>query len=170
MKVIAGPSLAIAVSSAGGLGFIGPGASPSDLESSLSLTSQLISSSPSLSKFAQETGTLPIGVGFQTWAGDLRVATQVLEKFKPSAVWLFAPRHGQKELDEWSRTIRDVRRGTKIWIQVPSVADAVTAAKSEERADVLVVQGADAGGRESLFHITFPFSYLLARAESLMAG
>ncbi|KAN0106063.1 inosine monophosphate dehydrogenase [Hyaloscypha variabilis] len=146
MKVIAGPKLAVAVSSAGGLGFIGPGASPSDLSPSLQEASNLISSSPSLSKIAKEEGLLPIGVGFQTWAGDLSVASQVLEKFKPSAVWLFAPRHGQKELDEWTKGIRSVSKGTKIWIQVPSVGDAVAAAESEERPDVLVVQGADAGG------------------------
>ena len=72
--------------------------------------------------------------------------SEVLEKFKPRAVWLFAPRHGQAELDEWAKRIREVSRETKIWIQVPSVADAVGAMKSEQKPDVLVVQGADAGG------------------------
>lgn len=90
---------------------------------------------------------LPIGVGFQTWAGDLNVASQVLEKFRPSAVWLFAPRHGQEELDEWARRVREVSRGTQIWIQVPSVGEAREAMGSEQRPDVLVVQGADAGGQ-----------------------
>ncbi|KAE9370818.1 2-nitropropane dioxygenase precursor [Stipitochalara longipes BDJ] len=146
MKIIAGPKLAVAVSAAGGLGFIGPGASPSDLSPTLQEAASLISSTPSLSKFAKDGGLLPIGVGFQTWAGDLGVASQILEKFKPSAVWLFAPRHGQKELGEWTARIRSVSQGTKIWIQVPSVGDAVAAAESVERPDVLVVQGADAGG------------------------
>lgn len=94
---------------------------------------------------------LPIGVGFQTWAGDLSVVEKVLEEFKPAAVWLFAPREGQKELDEWTRRIRAVSKGTQVWVQVPSVADAIAAAESRERPDVLVVQGADAGGRECFF-------------------
>jgi nitronate monooxygenase len=145
MKVIAGPRLAVAVSSAGGIGFIGPGAHPSDLESSLSEARSLISSS-SLSQFAKEQGTLPIGVGFQTWAGDLAVASEILERYRPRAVWLFAPRYGQGELDEWTKRIREVSSETKIWIQVASVADAVAAATSEQKPDVLVVQGADAGG------------------------
>jgi len=146
MKVIAGPALAVAVSAAGGLGFIGPGASPTDLSPTLQEATTLISSIPSLSKISKSSGLLPIGVGFQTWAGDLNVASRVLEEFKPTAVWLFAPRHGQKELDEWTKKIRSVSTGTKIWIQVPSVGDAVAAAESTERPDVLVVQGADAGG------------------------
>jgi nitronate monooxygenase len=145
MKLIAVPQLAVAVSQAGGIGFLGPGAKPEDLSSTLSEASSLISSSP-LSRFQKEHGTLPIGVGFQTWAGDLSVASKILAEFKPRAVWLFAPREGQKELDEWVRKIREVSQGTEIWIQVASVADAVAAAKSKERPDVLVVQGADAGG------------------------
>jgi nitronate monooxygenase len=147
MKVIAGPALAVAISNAGGLGFMGPGPSPSDLEPSLQSAASLISSSPSLSKFWSEHQMLPIGVGFQTWAGDLNVASQVLEKFRPSAVWLFAPRHGQKELDEWAKRVREVSKGTQVWIQVPSVREAREAMGSEQRPDVLVVQGADAGGQ-----------------------
>src|ERR1700734_1415567 len=83
MKVIAGPALAVAISNAGGLGFMGPGASPSDLEPSLESAASLVSSSPTLSRFWSERQMLPIGVGFQTWAGDLNVASQVLEKFRP---------------------------------------------------------------------------------------
>jgi len=148
MKAIAGPRLAVAVSSAGGIGFLGPGAKPEDLGPALQEATSLISSSPSLSKSAKEQGTLPIGIGFQTWAGDLSVASKILGEveLKPRAVWLFAPRHGQKELDEWTKKIREVSSGTEIWIQVASVKDAVDAARSAERPDVLVVQGADAGG------------------------
>ena len=65
----------------------------------------------------------------------------------PVAAWLFAPRHGQKELDEWTASIRAATNGhTKIWIQVASVKEAKAAASSNERPDVLVVQGTDAGG------------------------
>lgn len=147
MKVLAGPALAVAVSNAGGIGFIGPGAKPSDLEPALKEVTSLVSASDSLSSISQTSGLLPIGVGFQTWAGDLSVASKVLEKFRPSAVWLFAPREGQGELDAWTKRIREVSKGTQVWIQVPSVGDAVAAVRSGERPDVMVVQGADAGGQ-----------------------
>jgi nitronate monooxygenase len=93
-----------------------------------------------------ESEHLPLGVGFQTWAGDLNVAEDTLRKNKVAVVWLFAPRHGQTELDEWTRGIRKVSPGTQIWIQVASVKDAVIAASSKDTPDALVIQGADAGG------------------------
>jgi nitronate monooxygenase len=64
----------------------------------------------------------------------------------PAIAWLFAPRHGQKELDEWAREIRKSSPKTRIWIQVASVKDALAAATSADAPDVLVVQGSDAGG------------------------
>lgn len=142
MRVISGPRLAVAVSEAGGLGFIGPGAKPRDLEVDLTEASNLMSKS----SVASSDGTLPIGVGFQTWNGDLSIACEILSKFRPSAAWLFAPRHGQTELDDWAKGIRAASPKTQIWIQIASVTDAVAAMKSNEKPDVIVVQGTDAGG------------------------
>ena len=159
MRVISGPALAVAVSSAGGLGFIGPGAHPADLDKALSSISSLLEKVPTTSalrqplpsSWVQRNGAndhLPVGVGFQTWAGDLETTVQIMKSHPPPvAAWLFAPRHGQKELDEWTAGIRAATNGhTKIWIQVASVKEAKAVATSNERADVVVVQGSDAGG------------------------
>jgi nitronate monooxygenase len=144
MRVLSGPSLAFEVSKAGGLGFVGPGARPEDLESALIQTSKLVEESGPLSSPICKLDLLPIGVGFQTWAGNLATSARILtEHRKPSVIWLFAPRHGQKELDEWTNRIREISPDTQIWIQVASVADALAAAPSS---DVLVIQGTDAGG------------------------
>lgn len=145
MRVISGPELAVAVSEAGGLGFIGPGAKPSDLESALAEATSLISRSHTLQTHLSNS-LLPIGVGFQTWAGDLTTASRILSTHHPAVAWLFAPRHGQRELDEWAHGIRSSSPSTKIWIQVASVAHALEAAQSPNPPDVLVIQGTDAGG------------------------
>lgn len=143
MRVISGPKLAVEVSEAGGLGFIGPGIAAQNLESALLQATKLVEESEPLSSKCK-TGLLPIGIGFQTWAGDLETSLGILTQHrKPAVVWLFAPRHGQGELDEWASRIRKVSTDIQIWIQVASVADAVAAAPSS---DVLVIQGSDAGG------------------------
>ena len=138
MRVFAGPALAAAVTGEGGIGFIGPGAKPADLEIALSEARQLLSSSTS--------NVQPIGIGIQTFDANLSIASQAIQKHKPCAVWLFAPRDGQSELDVWSENIRRVSPETQIWIQVGSVTDALKAARSAFPPDVLVLQGSDAGG------------------------
>lgn len=156
MRLISGPVLAVAISSAGGLGFIGPGARPGDLDNDLAKTASLLEAlppsstlhQPSPAKPVKPNPLLPIGVGYQTWAGDLAITTRIMREHPPPvAAWLFVPRHGQEELDEWTASIRAATNGqTKIWIQVASVKEAKAAATSNERPDVLVVQGTDAGG------------------------
>jgi nitronate monooxygenase len=145
MKNISGSELAVAVSEAGGFGFIGPGNKTAELEADLKQASALISRSPRLQHYSTKSH-LPIGVGFQTWNGDLPTASRILSSQPTAVAWLFAPRHGQQELDEWSREIRKSSQGTQIWIQVASVAHAIDAARSTSPPDVLVVQGTDAGG------------------------
>ncbi|RDW77819.1 hypothetical protein BP6252_05872 [Coleophoma cylindrospora] len=152
MKNIAGPELAVATSEAGGIGFVGPWNQPGDLAHRLKESSELVQQSKVLSSFIQKPATpsrpeiLPIGVGIQTWTGDLRITSEILLSVAPAVVWLFAPRHGQAELDEWTRGIRQSSPQTRVWIQVGSVAEARAAAESNNRPDVLIVQGADAGG------------------------
>jgi len=141
MRIFAGPTLAAAVTKAGGIGFMGPGAKPSDLDAILSEAKALLGTS-----ISSPNSLLPIGIGFQTFSADLSLASQAIQKHNPCAVWLFAPRDGQKELDEWSKKVRDVSPGTQIWIQVGSVNDAIKAARSATPPDVLVLQGSDAGG------------------------
>ncbi|KAK4658238.1 hypothetical protein QC762_100720 [Podospora pseudocomata] len=150
MRVMSGPALALAVSEAGGLGFIGPGIKPesilTDLTEAASLCSQRASDATRLS--VQDEGVLPVGIGFQLWNGDLGSAKEAAEKFIPAAIWLFAPKDGQKDVDDWTEGLRGVTKGrSQIWLQVGTVGEAVEAAESKRgRPDVLVVQGQEAGG------------------------
>ncbi|KAM6488380.1 hypothetical protein HDV62DRAFT_347671 [Trichoderma sp. SZMC 28011] len=140
MRIMAGPNLAVAVSAAGGLGFLGPQAKPDGVLADLDKARELVAAS------SLRHSLLPIGVGFQVWNGDLKIATSAVEKHKPCAVWLFAPRNGQKELDEWTASLRGASRDTQVWIQVGTLSDAIAAVNSSTPPDVLVVQGSEAGG------------------------
>ena len=144
MRVFAGPDLAVATSRAGGLGFIGPGAKPADLDSKLEKTQSLLRQQPVSQSSTAET--LPIGVGFQLFDGDLNIAAATVRKYKPAAAWLFVPATDQSDIDEWASRLRQASPETKIWLQIGSVAEAVAAAKSKHAPDVLVIQGIDAGG------------------------
>ncbi|KAJ9607380.1 hypothetical protein H2200_008453 [Cladophialophora chaetospira] len=150
MRVFAGPELAVATSRAGGLGFIGPGVKPTDLDLKLEKARNLLDQNPISynTKTSQPSfsHTLPIGVGFQLFDGDLKVAASAVRKHKPAAAWLFVPATGQAEVDEWTSRLREASPSTKIWLQVGSVAEAIAAAKSRHAPDVLVIQGIDAGG------------------------
>ncbi|KAI0838454.1 inosine monophosphate dehydrogenase [Hypoxylon sp. FL0890] len=152
MRVMSGPALAVAVSRAGGLGFIGPGLKTQDMAGDLDEASKLINkartSSSLSSSFSSPDSLLPVGIGFQVWADDVNVAVANIEKFKPCAAWLYAPREGPEELEDWSRRIRRAFPQTQIWIQIGTLGEAKQLLKSSEkdRPDVVVVQGAEAGG------------------------
>lgn len=144
MRLIALAPLAVQVSAAGGLGFIGAGNDASNLSSLLEDAKALQADDQRLS---QVKDILPVGVGFLCWAGDklLNEALPVLEKYRPAAVWLFAPRSTQ-DLVKWTEAVRRSTDGkTKIWIQVGTVENAVGVTKACNP-DVIVVQGSDAGG------------------------
>lgn len=152
MRIMSGPALAVAVSRAGGLGFIGPAANAQDVTVNLEEASALVnkartSSSPSVSNvFPPANSCLPVGVGFQLWADDLNAAVADIERFKPCAAWLFAPKEGPGELETWSRRIRGACPETQIWIQIGTLKEARELLNISERPDVVVVQGAEAGG------------------------
>lgn len=146
MRILTGPELAVAVSSAGGLGFIGPPAVPTDMYTDLEKAEQLFGESSFYSPSADSL--LPVGVGFQTWNGNVTIAAEIVNKHKPCAAWLFAPREGQSEFDKWTAALRAASPGTQIWQQVGTLNEALAAANSpnETVPDVLVIQGAEAGG------------------------
>ncbi|KAK4202905.1 putative 2-nitropropane dioxygenase precursor [Triangularia verruculosa] len=150
MRVMSGPALALAVSEAGGLGFIGPGIKPDSILTDLSEAASLFSErgSAALKPLVEDKGVLPIGIGFQLWNGDLTSAKKAVEKFTPAAIWLFAPKDGQRDIDEWTEGLREVTKGkSQIWLQIGTLTEAVEAAGSTRgRPDVLVVQGQEAGG------------------------
>lgn len=144
MRLIALAAMATEVSRAGGLGFVGAGSDAAELDSILGDVRKRASSTPSLQDVQS---VLPVGVGFLIWAGEklLQDSLPILEKYRPAAIWLFAPNHSN-ELMRWTEETRRVTGGkTKIWIQVGTVADAVEVTQLC-KPDVLVVQGVDAGG------------------------
>lgn len=147
MAMSAGPALAVAVSQAGGLGFIGPAMDVSATEQNLSTAAKAIRESESLSSLLPSSHpTLPVGVGFLLWRDELQTALSAIASHKPCAVWLYAPRNGQQELDEWMQGIREASPATQVWIQIGTVAEARAIVESAHRPDVVVVQGAEAGG------------------------
>jgi len=151
MRVFSGPESATAITLSGGIGFIGPGLQPSSTASDLQTAKSLLSSSSSPSthtagELEKDEGALPVGVAFQLWNGNLESATEAVAEYRPVAAWLFAPRNGQTETDEWARALRGASSGIKIWLQVGTVQEAVEAARSDTPPDVLVIQGAEAGG------------------------
>ena len=139
MRLIAFAPLAVAVSKAGGIGFIAAGA---ELKDDLRKAANLIEESPIQ---GAERQLLPVGIGFIVWNANLHSALATLEEYTPAAVWLFAP-HRNADLKSWTEGIRRVTTNrTKIWIQIGTVSDALELAKMC-RPEVLVVQGNDAGG------------------------
>ena len=150
MRVMSGPALAVAVSHAGGLGFLGPGAKTKDMivdleEASIVVKKARISSSVFNASLSTHS-VLPVGVGFQLWADDINVAVANVERFKPCAAWLYAPREDPEEYGDWSRRIRQASPQTQIWIQIGTLGEAKQLLKRSEKPDVVVVQGAESGG------------------------
>lgn len=140
MRNTAGPELAVAVSKTGGLGFIGPSNNPA---SDLKEASELIAKGPSTPLSSQST--LPIGIGFLLWEGNLDGVASAIKTYKPCAAWLYAPREKQ-ELSSWMDKLRSVSSETKIWLQIGTVAEAKEILAEKSRPDVVVIQGAEAGG------------------------
>ena len=117
----------------------------SDLANELERTQKLLSQSGR--NFDTAHDTLPFGFGLLLWGLQVEQVTAIISQpdKRPAAIWLFAPRQ-MSDLGDWSRGIRQATDGaTKVWIQVGTVADALTAVREAEP-DVLVVQGQDAGG------------------------
>ncbi|KAL4971685.1 hypothetical protein BDW66DRAFT_155428 [Aspergillus desertorum] len=147
---MAGPKLAVAVSTAGGLGFIGPGTKTANMLSDLEEASTLIKNSD-LASQVPTLKTLPVGVGFQLWSDDLDVAVRAVPEFKPCVVCLYAPKEFP-DLDTWSQRLRAVLPDSQIWVQVGTLGEVKsllrmsTSASKHEKPDAIVVQGSEAGG------------------------
>ncbi|OJJ77442.1 hypothetical protein ASPBRDRAFT_112425 [Aspergillus brasiliensis CBS 101740] len=150
MAKVAMPKLAVAVSKAGGLGFIAAGYHSDHLEDLLEEAEDLLQEGQTDTP-VEETANgvpkfLPVGVGFITWSASLEKALPSFSRYCPAAVWLFAPPNGFQDLIPWTTTIREATASrTKIWVQVGSVSDAVKVVNTIDP-DVIVVQGLDAGG------------------------
>ncbi|KAI1121972.1 FMN-dependent 2-nitropropane dioxygenase [Nemania abortiva] len=174
MAFVSNPRLASEVVRADGLGFIQGGRtfkpdSPAlpQLEEQLTLAKALLQSQPS-----SDTGRgLPIGVGFVLFSECAvffgETTAPILARHRPAAVWLFAPDPDRP--DTLRRVIEALRAAAaassssasssssssssaaagwnpRVVVQVGTVAAARQAA--ELGADVIVAQGADAGGHQ----------------------
>ncbi|KAF1971421.1 inosine monophosphate dehydrogenase [Bimuria novae-zelandiae CBS 107.79] len=140
MRLIALADMAVEVSKAGGLGFISSGTDTSTLAHELQAATSLLQHCT----LPTESDTLPLGIGFINWSADLATALPLIRKYRPAAVWFFAP-SSLSSLQEWTAQTRAASPHTKIWIQIGSVREALDAV-SHAAPDVLVVQGTDAGG------------------------
>lgn len=149
MAKVAMPKLAVAVSRAGGIGFIAAGYHSDHLEDLLEEAEDLFQEGPPDTPIESEKGFpkfLRIGVGFITWSASLEKALPCFSRYYPAAVWLFAPPKGFQDLVPWATKIREATTSrTKIWVQVGSISDAVEVVNAIDP-DVIVVQGLDAGG------------------------
>ena len=142
MRLIALAPLAVAVTKAGGFGFLAAGTDTSDLKAELERARTLLQKSPI--KGVDPT-ILPIGVGFINWGANLSTALEAIKIHTPAAVWFFAPQRNE-DLIDWTERVRKMTGGkTKVWVQIGTVTDALHVAQACAP-DVLVVQGADAGG------------------------
>ncbi|KAL6706866.1 hypothetical protein ACN47E_005009 [Coniothyrium glycines] len=139
MRLIALADMAVEISKAGGIGFIGAGTDVSNLSTQLQNAQRLLSAT----QLPTAPG-LPIGIGFINWGAELSVAMPLVAQYKPAAVWFFAPA-SLASLREWTAQARAASPATKVWVQVGSVAQAL-ATVAAAAPDVLVVQGTDAGG------------------------
>ncbi|KAI5275262.1 inosine monophosphate dehydrogenase [Aureobasidium subglaciale] len=140
MSGYAGPALAHSVYAAGGIGFLGGLPNIKALRTALEDATKLVTGS----KIPTPDTTLPIGLGALLFAQKLDEVVALVEEFRPIAVWLFAA-HELVDFGHWSEAIRKASSKTKIWVQIGSVAAALNLVESCEP-DVLVLQGADAGG------------------------
>jgi nitronate monooxygenase len=136
--------LAITVTKAGGLGFIGPVFTMPELDAELTKASKLLNSAEPFSKTPIGGKTLPIGLGFLIFFVKLDEAAEVVRKHSPTAIWLFGA-HANAEYATWTAKMREVSPSSKIWIQTGSVSSALELAATC-KPDVLVMQGIDAGG------------------------
>ena len=150
MRIYAGPALAVAVSRAGGLGYIGPGAKTKDIKADLEEASTMVNkghiASNGSNTFRSTRSLLPVGVGYQLWGDDINEAVAHTDRFKPCAAWLYAPKEDPEEYQDWSRRLREASPETQIWIQIGTLEEAKQLLKASEKPDVVVVQGAEAGG------------------------
>ncbi|KAF1349682.1 hypothetical protein BDV97DRAFT_352161 [Delphinella strobiligena] len=142
MSEFAGPELATALHASSSFGFIGAIPDIPALRAALETISKTLlnKSVPSPEE------TLPLGLGIlcfyqEATAKDL---LELISELRPAAIWLFAPKN-KNDYTLWSRGVRAASPMSKIWIQVSSVSAALKAVENAD-ADVLVLQGSDAGG------------------------
>ncbi|KAL4895365.1 hypothetical protein BDV59DRAFT_154029 [Aspergillus ambiguus] len=143
--------LASAVSSAGGYGFIAGGYDFSSGSAQLQALQAELDRARSLLGIQDKEASLPIGVGCLTLQtkGLIENALPILCKALVTGVWLSFPQHGKDHgpIIQKIRELIDICGwDVRVFVQVGTVEAAREAV--ELGADVLVVQGSDAGGHQ----------------------
>lgn len=147
---IASSKLAIAVSSAGGLGFIGVPQKITTVTSELEAVHEYFTSTKNSAIDFSTSKTLPVGIGFLTFTNKLDAVLEAIQKAPkpPAVIWLFAAPEPDPVANytEWMRRLKAEYPHTQVWIQVGGgVAQTIKIVKTA-KPDVIVVQGSDAGG------------------------
>ncbi|KAG2417926.1 hypothetical protein HFD88_001025 [Aspergillus terreus] len=143
--------LASAVSAAGGYGFIAGGYDFTTGSTQLQMLEAELSKARTLLGIQDPEESVPIGVGCLTLQTDGLIdnALPILCKARVTGIWLSFPQHGADHGPIIAR-IRELREtaawDVKVFVQVGTVQAAREAV--ELQADVLVVQGSDAGGHQ----------------------
>lgn len=133
----------------GGFDFTSSSSQLSTLEKELLKARELLGlrALPEQDSNEQDIDSLPIGVGFLTFHnGDASGLVPLIRRHRPAAVWLFAPAS-----DQHTKLIKEVKSAGGAWnlktfVQIGSVKTALEAI--DDGADVIVVQGSDAGGHQ----------------------
>ena len=151
MLAVSNGHLAAQVSKAGGFGLVPGGYDMTPGSAQLRSADEELGRAREALGLADMTLTpAPVGVGFVTChesaARFRETALPILERHLPQAVWLFAPdpAAGQRAHPGIIEALHD--RGIKVFVQVGTVAAAREAAA--DGADIIVAQGADAGGHQ----------------------
>ncbi|ODQ55292.1 inosine monophosphate dehydrogenase [Saitoella complicata NRRL Y-17804] len=141
MAFVSGAALAVAVTKAGGLGFIAAGYDIPAVENELREARRMLG--------VQDTRTLGVGVGvgFIAWGADPDKVLPPILALRPCAIWVFST-VPEDDYTPWVNAVHTLTPpGTtppKVFAQVGSVTSARKAA--EQGVDVIVAQSSDAGG------------------------
>ncbi|BFZ63418.1 hypothetical protein YB2330_004540 [Saitoella coloradoensis] len=139
MAFVSGADLAVAVTKAGGLGFIAAGYDIPAVEIELRNARTMLG--------ARDGDTVGVGVGFIAWGADPDKVLSPILALKLCAIWVFST-VPEDDYTPWVNAVDSLTpSGTpppKVFAQVGSVASARKAAK--QGIDVIVAQSSDAGG------------------------
>lgn len=134
--------LATAVSLHGGIGFIGAVFDMAVLEKELQDARRTFIAADKMRN--NKTDTMPLGVGFLPFILEMSKAIEVVRKYKPRILWLSFARE-MADFAVWAKALREASPQTKIWIMLGKVSAALEVVP-DANPDVIVMQGADAGG------------------------
>ncbi|EAW25712.1 nitronate monooxygenase [Aspergillus fischeri NRRL 181] len=141
--------MAVAVTKAGGLGLIGGGADFTSSSPELANLRQQLVYARELLGIVDSNTLLPIGIGCLTMKSDTWKDNfvQLVNEYRPVAVWLFAYTHRSQHA-ELIQALQNTGKdwGLKVIVQVGTVESAREAI--DDGADILSVQGSDAGGHQ----------------------